>query len=236
MRPLRGLLLGMPGVGKGTYAKHICAKLSIPHISTGDAFRKHIATHTEIGKNIQQTIQQGKLVQDHTVMQVLSEEIGNFKGFLLDGIPRNSMQIPLLDELLRAKNLKLDFALVLELAEDLLVEKICARRSCAKCGHGYNLAHIEDKERGVFMPALLPKVSGVCDSCGHSPLELIKRDDDNEIVARERIRLHKELSDPVEEEYAKRGILHRFPLTSGVESMWPKMDKFIDENVIKKLV
>ncbi len=177
----------------------------------------------------------GKLVDDALVMQVVSQEIGKNKGFLLDGVPRNSAQIPLLDEVLRAKNVKLDFALVLELAEDLLVEKICARRSCSKCGHGYNIAHLEDKARGVYMPALLPKVPGVCDNCGHSPLEYIVRPDDNEVVARERIRMYKELSQPIEEEYQRRGILFRFELTSGVESMWPKLEEFLDQGIIKKI-
>jgi adenylate kinase len=225
----------MPGVGKGTYAKFIARKFEIPHISTGDAFRKHVELRSEVGLAIQALIRAGKLVDDATVIQVVGEEIGKNKGFLLDGIPRNRAQIPLLDDLLRAKNVKLDFALVLELEEDLLVQKICARRSCSKCGHGYNLAHIEDQKRGVYMPALLPKVPGVCDSCGHSPLEYVQRDDDTEEIARERIKLHKEQSQPIEEEYEKRGILHRFALTSGVESMWPKMEEFLDERITKRV-
>jgi len=132
-------------------------------------------------------------------------------------------QVKLLDELT-----KIDLVLAITLREDLLMSKISARRICEKCGKSYNLAHIVDPAAKIDMPAILPQNEGICDHCTG---KLIQRTDDAIDVVKNRLRIHRELSTPIEEEYRKRNLLVDFELTSGVADMWPHLSNLLDKQL-----
>jgi adenylate kinase len=227
----RVVRLGMPGVGKGTYAKLLQKHLAVPHISTGSMFRDEVSRATDIGKQAAGYLRSGEIVPDSLLAKILKSRLNagdTHQGFLLDGVPRRDTQIAMVDEAIFPA--KLDLCLLLTLNEKLLLQKITARRECKQCGHSYNLAHIEEPPE-VYMPAILPKVEGVCDSCGSSPVEFVQREDDKMETVFKRLQIHKELSTPVEEIYRERGLLQEFELTSGVADMWPKLSSFVDKFV-----
>lgn len=212
----RIILLGAPGAGKGTYANLISPMLNIPHISTGDLIRDEIAS----GRNerFNEIISQGNLLGDDEVLPLLQERLKQpdaQQGFLLDGFPRKASQIAKLDDICQV-----DAALEIHLREDVLVEKITKRRVCAGCGKNYNLADISIPEDNMRMPPLLPKVEGVCDSCGSTD-ELLQRSDDIEEVVRHRLATYHETADPIRNAYDERGVLTTLTLTSGIEDMMP---------------
>jgi adenylate kinase len=126
----RLVLVGPPGAGKGTQATALSEKLSIPHISTGDLFRKHIAEETELGQRVKHILDSGKLVPDEITNQMLVERLeqpDTGDGFLLDGYPRNIGQAELLSKVLADSDQKLDAVVQLQVDEDVLVERLLAR-------------------------------------------------------------------------------------------------------------
>jgi adenylate kinase len=126
----RLVLVGPPGAGKGTQATALSEKLGIPHISTGDLFRKHIAEETELGQQVKHILDSGKLVPDEITNQMLVERLGQpdtGDGFLLDGYPRNIGQAELLSKVLADSDQKLDAVVQLQVDEDVLVQRLLAR-------------------------------------------------------------------------------------------------------------
>jgi adenylate kinase len=126
----RLVLVGPPGAGKGTQATALSEKLNIPHISTGDLFRKHIAEETELGQQVKHILDSGKLVPDEITNQMLVERLeqpDTGEGFLLDGYPRNIGQAELLSKVLADSDQKLDAVVQLQVDEDVLVERLLAR-------------------------------------------------------------------------------------------------------------
>lgn len=179
------VLLGPPGAGKGTQAMFISNKYSIPHISTGDIFRKHISEKTELGIKADQYISKGQLVPDDlTVNLVMAriEEEDCKKGFLLDGFPRTLNQAKMFDEYLRKNNETLRIALLINLPNDKILERMTGRRVCLKCGATY---HIK------LNP---PKKDGICDECGS---KLIQRDDDTDETVMKRIKVYEVQTQPL---------------------------------------
>lgn len=153
------LIMGAPGVGKGTFAKRLGPHLSIPVISTGDLIRTEIKAGSELGKSFQHINDSGELVPDELVMSMTYARLRKpdcAGGFMLDGFPRTIGQADLLEPVV-----PVNLVLNIRLPEDLLVEKTVARRVCEGCGQGYNLCSINDGE--VVMKPLLPKKEGVCD-------------------------------------------------------------------------
>lgn len=126
----RLVLVGPPGAGKGTQATALSEKLGIPHISTGDLFRKHIAEETELGQQVKHILDSGKLVPDEITNQMLVERLrqpDTGDGFLLDGYPRNIGQAELLSKVLADSDQKLDAVVQLQVDEDVLVQRLLAR-------------------------------------------------------------------------------------------------------------
>lgn len=192
---MRIILLGPPGAGKGTQAAGIVEKYNIPHISTGDIFRKNIKEGTELGKKAKGYIDQGLLVPDELTVGLVTDRIAQpdcEKGFMLDGFPRNVAQAQHLDKYLREVGISLDKVVNIEVDKDILVGRAVGRRICKSCGATY---HVE------FNP---PKVDGVCDVCGG---ELYQRADDNEETVSKRIQVYLDETKPLVNYYSEEGII-----------------------------
>jgi len=213
------IFLGPPGVGKGTYASRISPLLGIPHISTGDMLRNEVKRGSDLGKRANEFMAKGLLVPDEIVFEMLKKRLQQQdarKGFILDGFPRTLPQAKLLEKITT-----IDRIININLREQVLIQKIAARRICRKCGEIYNIADIREGE--IHLPPLLPKKEGVCD-CGG---ELYQRDDDKEDVVRERLEVYKKQTQPLIDFYRKQGILKDFQVTAGPEQMVPKIIELI---------
>ena len=192
---LNVVLLGAPGAGKGTQAEHIVGTFGLPHISTGEILRAAVAAGTELGAQAQQYMQAGELVPDEVVIGIIRERLAQpdaARGFLLDGFPRTLHQAAALDDMLTAAGRELTHAVVLDVPEAELIERLSGRRTCRRCGKGY---HIK------FDP---PKQAGVCDACGG---ELYQRADDNEETVRNRLVVYGEQTEPLIDYYSREGLV-----------------------------
>lgn len=183
------IIMGAPGSGKGTYAKVLKDIFAVPHISTGEMFRKAIKEGSELGKLAQSLIDKGNFVPDDItnklVKQRLTEEDCK-NGFLLDGYPRNLDQAKAFTEILKELNIELDAVINLNVDDDEIVKRIVNRRLCSNCGQGYNILTIP------------PKVEGICDLC-NSPL--YTRADDNEETVKTRLAVYNDQTKPLVEYY-----------------------------------
>ncbi|MCC0705174.1 adenylate kinase [Clostridioides sp. ES-S-0049-02] len=192
---MRIILLGPPGAGKGTQAARIVEKYNIPHISTGDIFRKNIKEGTELGKKAKEYMDQGLLVPDELTVGLVTDRISREdckNGFMLDGFPRNVAQGEHLDVFLKNAGIVLDKVVNIEVDKSILVSRAVGRRICKSCGATY---HVE------FNP---PKVKGVCDVCQG---ELYQRADDNEETVSKRIQVYLDETKPLVDYYSKQGII-----------------------------
>ena len=182
------ILLGAPGAGKGTQAVASREKYNIPHISTGDIFRKNIKEQTPIGLVAKSYIDKGQLVPDEVTVEIVRQRLAEpdcERGFLLDGFPRNLFQAQELDKIT-----SLDAVVDVAVPLDKLLHRITGRRVCTKCGDSYHVDFIGD--------------SKVCKACGG---ELIQRADDNEKTVGERIEVYTKQTAPLIEYYKAKGIL-----------------------------
>ena len=192
---MRIILLGPPGAGKGTQAAGIVEKYNIPHISTGDIFRKNIKEGTDLGKKAKGYIDQGLLVPDELTVGLVTDRItqGDCEnGFMLDGFPRNVAQAEHLDAFLKQVNIALDKVINIEVDKSILVGRAVGRRICKSCGATY---HVE------FNP---PKVEGVCNVCQG---ELYQRADDTEETVSKRIQVYLYETTPLVDYYSSQGII-----------------------------
>ncbi|HAZ37193.1 MAG TPA: adenylate kinase [Clostridiaceae bacterium] len=189
------VLVGPPGAGKGTQAKYISEKFAIPHISTGDIFRKNISEKTSLGVKAKEYIEKGQLVPDVLTVSIVEDRIKQDdckNGFMLDGFPRTVSQADALDEVLNSMEKKLDFVINIEVSSEILVERITGRRVCPKCGASFHV---------VFNP---PKRDGICDFCGSN---LMHRADDNAETVRKRLNIYEKQTQPLIEYYGVKKIL-----------------------------
>jgi adenylate kinase len=192
---LKIVLLGPPGAGKGTQAKSICNKFSIPHISTGDIFRKHISERTPLGIEAKRNIDKGLLVPDDITIQLVVERLKQDDckgGYLLDGFPRTVAQAEALDDLLENNKDRLTTALLIDVPKGFIIERMSGRRVCLSCGASY---HIK------FNP---PKIEGKCDVCGS---DIIQRKDDEEDTVRNRLEIYDEQTQPLINHYKDKNLL-----------------------------
>ncbi|KMS99318.1 hypothetical protein BVRB_2g045910 [Beta vulgaris subsp. vulgaris] len=218
-RNVHWVFLGCPGVGKGTYATRLSKLLGVPHIATGDLVRDELASSGSLSLQIADIVNQGKLVSDEIIVDLLSKrleagEANGESGFILDGFPRTVRQAEILEGAI-----DIDLVVNLKLREEALLAKCLGRRICSECGGNYNVACIDikgDKESpGMYMAPLLPPPE--CAS------KLISRSDDKEEVVKERLRIYYEMTQPVEEFYRKQGKLLQFDLPGGIPESWPKL-------------
>lgn len=189
------ILMGLPGAGKGTQASEIVKKFPIPHISTGDMFRKAIKDETELGKEAKSYMDRGELVPDEVTVGIVKERLSEDdakKGFLLDGFPRTLEQAEALSKIMTELGRKIDAVINIEVPEEELMNRLTGRRVCEVCGTTYHL---------VFNP---PKVDGVCDLDGG---KLYQREDDNPETVAKRLEVNVKQSKPILEYYDKEGVL-----------------------------
>ena len=192
---MKVIMLGAPGAGKGTQAKMIAEKYSIPHISTGDIFRANIKNGTDLGKEAKTYIDAGKLVPDELTVKILLDRVKEDDckdGYVLDGFPRTIPQAEVLENALKELNDSVDFAINVDVPDENIVRRMGGRRACLSCGATYHIEHIP------------PKKEGICDKCG---AELVLRDDDKPETVLNRLKVYHEQTQPLIDFYEKKGIL-----------------------------
>ncbi len=204
---MRLVLLGSPGAGKGTQAKFIQERFGIPQISTGDILRKTVSDHTILGNKASGYIQEGKLVPDDLILDMITERLSAddcAKGYILDGFPRTVPQALGLETWLKGLPSQLDRVLYFNVPEEVLIQRLEGRRTCRDCGTLYHL---------VFNP---PRQAGICDDCDG---ELYQREDDQEEIIRRRLETYKVQTAPLIEHYRVRDLLTEINGDGRVESI-----------------
>lgn len=189
------IMLGAPGAGKGTQAKKLAAKYGIPHISTGDIFRANIKNGTELGKKAKVYMDQGLLVPDELVVDLIMDRFKEpdcEKGYVLDGFPRTIPQAEALDRALAENNDSIEYAIDVDVSDEAIIRRMSGRRACVTCGATYHIVNIP------------PKQEGICDVCGG---KLILRDDDKPETVEKRLKVYHEQTQPLIEYYKAKGIL-----------------------------
>ncbi|MBP3888700.1 MAG: adenylate kinase [Cellulosilyticum sp.] len=192
---MRLILLGAPGAGKGTQAEMLTKLYDIPCISTGNIFREHISKNTELGQKAKAYMDEGKLVPDSLVIELVKSRITQDdckNGMIFDGFPRTIPQAEALDVMLKELNIPIDFVVNVEVADELIIERMAGRTVCPSCGASYHK---------VNKPS---KVSGKCDLCS---ADLIQREDDKAETVKKRLDVYHEQTEPLIEYYRGQGKL-----------------------------
>ena len=189
------IMLGAPGAGKGTQAKMIAEKYSVPHISTGDIFRANIKNGTELGMEAKKYMDQGLLVPDELTVKILLDRVAadDCKNvYVLDGFPRTIPQAEVLDKALTGLGDKIDYAVNGEVPDENIINRMGGRRACLSCGATYHIEHIP------------PKTEGICDTCGK---QLVLRDDDKPETVKNRLDVYHKQTQPLIDFYNAKGVL-----------------------------
>lgn len=205
------IMLGAPGAGKGTQAKKIAQEYNIPHISTGDIFRANIKEGTELGKKAQEYMDQGLLVPDELVCDLVVDRIHKDdckNGFILDGFPRTIPQANALDQALAQNGEAIEYAIDVEVPDENIIRRMAGRRSCKDCGA---IFHVE------YNP---PKKENCCDACGG---ELILRDDDKEETVKKRLEVYHEQTAPLIDHYKEAGSLREVDGTQDINVVFEEI-------------
>lgn len=209
------VMLGAPGAGKGTQAKRIAAKFSIPHISTGDIFRANIKNNTPLGAKAKSYMDKGELVPDELVIELIMDRFAQddcVNGYVLDGFPRTIPQAEELDKALKSVNDNLDYAIDVEVPDDNIINRMSGRRACVNCGATYHIVHNP------------PKVENECDTCNG---ELILRDDDKPETVKNRLDVYHIQTEPLLKYYTEKGILYTVDGTQDMDTVFDSICKIV---------
>jgi adenylate kinase len=182
------ILLGPPGAGKGTHAQRLMNEYGIPQISTGDALRQAVKAGTELGLSAKKYMEAGELVPDELVIGIVEERLKKDdcqKGYILDGFPRTVAQAEAL-----SKFAKIDVALNLSLADEVIIKRLSGRRVCLKCGGTYHISTLNGKD--------------TCENCGE---KLVQRKDDSPETIQNRLAVYAQQTAPLIDYYEKKGLL-----------------------------
>jgi adenylate kinase len=202
------ILLGPPGAGKGTQAKRLENKHNLIQLSTGDMLRAAVASGSELGRKAKSIMDAGHLVPDDLMIAMIADRIEQedcANGFILDGFPRTTPQAEALDKMLAEKGMQLHSVIEMKVNEEILVERITGRYTCAKCGAGYHDSFQK------------PKVAGVCDNCGGT--EFRRRADDTEDTVRTRLAAYHAQTAPILPYYKKKGVLQAVDGMAGIDEV-----------------
>lgn len=206
------IMFGPPGAGKGTQTDILCRRYGIQKISTGDALREVIRSGSELGQQVKGLMDQGKFVPDEIVTEIIRDRVSSpdcANGFILDGFPRNLAQA----EALLNMGIRMNKALLINVPDEVLVERVQGRVVCSKCGASYHVTNNPPQEEGV------------CDKCGGC---LEARSDDRPETVRARLKTYHELTDPVVDFYRGRGILSEIDGTADIETATVEILKILE--------
>ncbi len=215
---MRLIILGAPGVGKGTQGKLLGVHYKIPNISTGDILRTAIEQETELGKKAKTYMDNGELVSDDVMIGLIKQRLQQDDcedGFILDGFPRTIDQAISLDEYLENINKEIDYIIALRLAENKIIERLTRRRVCRNCGKDYNI---------ISNP---PPSDNRCEVCGG---EIIQRSDDTEETVLNRLKVYKQKTEPLNAYFQKKGKLKVFNAEASIEQIQTRIRSFLDTN------
>ena len=199
---MKMILLGAPGAGKGTQAERLCKVLDIPTISTGNILRAAVKNGTPTGLKAKAFMDAGKLVPDEVIIGIITERLAEDdckNGYILDGVPRTIAQA----EAMEKAGINFDAVVSIEVADQVIMERMSGRRVCESCGASYHLV------------AVPPKVAGVCDSCGG---KLVQRKDDAPETVKDRLEVYHKETEPLKDFYAQRGLLKSVENQPSVEA------------------
>lgn len=211
------IMLGAPGAGKGTQAKQIASKYSIPHISTGDIFRANIKNGTDLGKKAKEYMDQGLLVPDELTCDLVMDRIAQDdakNGFVLDGFPRTIPQAQALTNALEKIGQSMDYAIDVDVPDENIINRMSGRRACLNCGATYHIVSIP------------PKKEGICDTCGN---ELVLREDDKPETVKKRLDVYHDQTQPLIEYYTNQGILKSVDGTQPMEKVFEDITSILGE-------
>ena len=209
------ILLGAPGAGKGTQAELLMQHLNIPSISTGNMLREAMANGSDLGKQVKQCMEEGKLVSDDLVLNLVAERTAQpdcENGFILDGVPRTLSQAEALD----AKGVRIDHVVSIEIDDAVIEGRMIGRRVCTKCGATYHI---------VVNP---PKTEGICDHCGEAVM--IRKDDAAETV-RNRLKIYHEATEVLKDYYARQNKLCMVEGNQSIEGAYNDILRALGEKV-----
>ncbi len=207
-KPLRGILLGPPGAGKGTQAKNLADAFGAVHLSTGDVLRAEVAAGTELGKKAKGFMDAGDLVPDQLVVEVVKHRLASgdaARGYLLDGFPRSLEQAEMLDLMLEYDEAP-NVVVLLDISDDEVVERLSGRETCSNPGCA----------RVYSRTANPPKTEGVCDVCGSA---LVVRNDDRPDAIRQRLVQYHEKTAPLIDHYQRAGLLVRVDGSGSIDEV-----------------
>ena len=205
---MRMIIVGAPGVGKGTQAKRIAADMKIPHIATGDILRDAIRQGTPVGLKAKAFVESGGLVPDEVVVGIIEERFARGDtsgGWILDGFPRTSPQAQSLETLLTRLSQPLQAVVLLECPDSAILERITGRRSCPKCGAPYHVRYQK------------PRKEGVCDQDGTA---LVQREDDTEAKVARRLQKYHAETAAVVPFYEKKGLVRRVDASKSPDEVY----------------
>ena len=209
------ILLGAPGAGKGTQAEMLCEKLQIPSISTGNMLREAMANGSDLGKQVKQAMDEGRLVSDELVLGIVAERTAKpdcKNGFILDGVPRTLAQAKALD----AMGVRIDHVVSLEIDDAVIEGRMTGRRVCPKCGASYHVT------------ANPPKKDNTCDQCG---AELVIRKDDAPETVKSRLAIYHETTEVLKDYYAAQNKLRLVEGNQSIEGAFKDILKALGETV-----
>ena len=212
---MRIVLLGPPGAGKGTQAKSISNRYSIPHISTGDIFRKNISENTPLGMEAKKYMDNGQLVPDEVTINMVKDRLSQNdckNGYLLDGFPRTVSQAEALQAFLKERNETLNTALCIEVPQEFILERMTGRRVCPSCGASY---HVK------FNPAK----DGKCELCGST---VVQRKDDTAETVKERLDVYEKETQPLIDFYKNINLLSVVDGTKAINMVFEDICTLLD--------
>ena len=209
------ILLGAPGAGKGTQAEMLAARLQIPTISTGNMLREAMANGSQLGKQVKQAMDEGRLVSDELVLGIVAERTAKpdcKNGFILDGVPRTLAQAKALD----AMGVVIDHVVSLEIDDAVIEGRMTGRRVCSKCGASYHIT------------ANPPKKDNTCDQCGEG---LVIRKDDAPETVKNRLAIYHASTEVLKDYYAAQNKLRRVEGDQSIEGAFKDILKALGETV-----
>jgi len=210
------ILLGPPGAGKGTQAKRLVESRGLVQLSTGDMLRAAVEAQSPLGLKAKALMDAGQLVPDDVIVEMLHQRMAQqdcHNGFILDGFPRTVAQAEALDRMLTAAGWELDVVIKMTVDEDVLVDRVSGRFTCARCGTGYH-----DRTKPTRVP-------GVCDVCGST--EFTRRADDNAETLHKRLVAYKAQTKPIVPYYESKGILRRVDGMADIDTVSREIEEIL---------